>query len=118
MPQLDIDLPASETRVRIPAQYLKPNTLYQFEVLATEESGNQTITEGFFCTAGIPDCEGALIDVAIRRDPRLSRAYSTTVFCRAWGEPLSECGWLAGSDAGPAWDGEPDARRLHRRHRA
>jgi hypothetical protein len=57
LPQLDIDLPASETRVRIPAQYLKPNTVYQFEVLATEESGNQTITEGFFCTAGIPDCE-------------------------------------------------------------
>jgi hypothetical protein len=24
--------------------------------LSTEESGNQTITEGFFCTAGVADC--------------------------------------------------------------
>ena len=28
-----------------------------FEVLSTEEGGNQTITEGFFCTAGVVDCE-------------------------------------------------------------
>ena len=57
LPQLDVDVPASETRVRVPAQYLKPNTVYQFEVLAIEESGNQTITEGFFCTVGVADCE-------------------------------------------------------------
>jgi hypothetical protein len=57
LPQLDVDLPSSETRVRVPPQYLKPNTVYQFEVLATEESGNQTIAEGFFCTAGVAACE-------------------------------------------------------------
>jgi hypothetical protein len=57
LPQLDVDVPASETRVKVPAQYLKPNTVYQFEVLATEESGNQTITEGFFCTDVVADCE-------------------------------------------------------------
>jgi hypothetical protein len=57
LPQLDVDVPASETSVTVPAQYLKPNTVYQFEVLATEESGNQTITEGFFCTVGVADCE-------------------------------------------------------------
>jgi hypothetical protein len=57
LPQLDVDLPASETSVRVPAQYLKPNLVYQFEVLATEESGNQTISEGFFCTTGVVDCE-------------------------------------------------------------
>jgi hypothetical protein len=56
LPQLDVDLPSTETSVRVPAQYLKPNTVYQFEVLATEESGNQTISEGFFCTAGVTDC--------------------------------------------------------------
>jgi hypothetical protein len=56
LPQLDIDLPSSETSVRIPAQYLKPATVYQLEVLSTEESGNQTISEGFFCTTGVVTC--------------------------------------------------------------
>jgi hypothetical protein len=56
LPQLDVDVPASETTVRVPRQYLKPNTVYQLEVLATEESGNQTISERFFCTAGVADC--------------------------------------------------------------
>jgi hypothetical protein len=56
LPQLDVDVPADETSVTVPAEYLKPNTVYQFEVLATEESGNQTIAEGFFCTSGVADC--------------------------------------------------------------
>jgi hypothetical protein len=56
LPQLDIDLPSTETSVKIPAQYLKPNTVYQLEVLTTEESGNQTISEGFFCTTGVVNC--------------------------------------------------------------
>jgi hypothetical protein len=56
LPQLDVDVPSSETSVKVPAQYLRPNTVYQFEVLATEQSGNQTITEGFFCTTGVTDC--------------------------------------------------------------
>jgi hypothetical protein len=56
LPQLDVDLAATETSVKVPAQYLKPNTIYAFEVLATEESGNQTISEGFFCTVGVADC--------------------------------------------------------------
>jgi hypothetical protein len=57
LPQLDIDVPASETSVKVPAAYLNPGTAYNFEVLATDESGNQTISEGFFCTAGIATCE-------------------------------------------------------------
>ena len=57
LPQLDVDVPASETSVTVPAQYLNPSTVYQFEVLATDESGNQTISEGFFCTAGVAVCE-------------------------------------------------------------
>ena len=56
MPQLDVDVPSDETSVTVPAEYLNPSTVYQFEVLATEESGNQTITEGFFCTDGVADC--------------------------------------------------------------
>ena len=59
LPQLDVDLPSNETDVTVPEQYLKPNKVYQFEVLATEQSGNQTISEGHFCTAPIStaDCE-------------------------------------------------------------
>jgi hypothetical protein len=57
LPQLDVDLPEDQFSVTVPAEYLKPNTIYQFEVLATEESGNQTITEGLFCTEGIAVCE-------------------------------------------------------------
>ena len=57
LPQLDVDVPSDETSVTVPAEYLKPNTVYVFEVLATEASGNQTITEGFFCTTGVADCE-------------------------------------------------------------
>jgi hypothetical protein len=56
-PQLDVDVSSSETSLTVPEQYLNPNTEYQFEVLATEESGNQTISEGFFCTTGMADCE-------------------------------------------------------------
>jgi hypothetical protein len=57
LPQLDVDVPESETSVTVPAQYLKPSTVYQFEVLATEEGGNQTITEGFFCTEPITEAD-------------------------------------------------------------
>jgi hypothetical protein len=55
-PSLDVYLPANKTRLRVPPQFLKPATIYRFEVLSTEESGNQTIPEGFFCTAGVADC--------------------------------------------------------------
>jgi len=56
LPQLDVDVPSSETSLTVPAQYLNPSTVYAFEVLATEESGNQTISEGLFCTTGVADC--------------------------------------------------------------
>jgi hypothetical protein len=55
-PQLDVDLSASESSFKVPIQYLKRGTEYQFEVLATEQSGNQTITEGYFCTNGVTKC--------------------------------------------------------------
>jgi hypothetical protein len=57
---LDADLSKNETTFPVPKQYLEPNRMYEFEVLATEKGGNQTITEGgVFCTPPIQavDCE-------------------------------------------------------------
>ncbi|MDI6770785.1 MAG: hypothetical protein QMD04_14085 [Anaerolineales bacterium] len=55
---LDIHLSASTTRLAIPDEFWIPNTPYEFEVLAVEESGNQTLVSGFFETgesmAGVP----------------------------------------------------------------
>lgn len=56
LPQLDIDVPAGDTSLVVPAAYLRPNVTYSFEVLSTEASGNQTISEGFFCTTGVLSC--------------------------------------------------------------
>jgi hypothetical protein len=51
---LDADLSKSETSFLVPKQYLEPGRIYEFEVLATEQGGNQTITEGgVFCTPPI-----------------------------------------------------------------
>ena len=57
---LDADLSRSEATFLVPKQFLEPNRIYEFEVLATEKYGNQTITEGgVFCTLPISasDCE-------------------------------------------------------------
>ncbi len=57
---LDADLAKSETTFPVPKQFLEPRRIYEFEVLATEKNGNQTITEGgVFCTPPIAprDCE-------------------------------------------------------------
>jgi hypothetical protein len=58
--QLDVDLPRSATSVLVPKQFLRANRIYEFEILATEARGNQTISEGgVFCTQPIrpADCE-------------------------------------------------------------
>jgi hypothetical protein len=58
--QLDVDLPSSAASVLVPKQFLLPNRIYEFEILATEAGGNQTISEGgAFCTQPIrrADCE-------------------------------------------------------------
>jgi len=57
---LDVDLAAGERSVLVPKQFLEPGRIYEFEVLATEKYGNETITEGgVFCTPPITeeDCE-------------------------------------------------------------
>jgi hypothetical protein len=48
----DVHLPAaSGTALTVSMELLLPGASYKFEVLAIEESGNQTITEGCFTTA-------------------------------------------------------------------
>ncbi|MGB7951489.1 MAG: fibronectin type III domain-containing protein, partial [Candidatus Binatia bacterium] len=44
--RFDVTVPATATQVTVPPEYLQPDTEYEFEVLAIEASGNQTITEG------------------------------------------------------------------------
>ena len=51
---LNADLAKSESSFLVPKQYLEPARIYEFDVLATERNGNQTITEGgIFCTRPI-----------------------------------------------------------------
>ena len=47
---LSMHLPASVTEMTVPAAVLEAGTAYKWEVLAIEESGNQTLTEGSFKT--------------------------------------------------------------------
>jgi hypothetical protein len=48
---LDIMMPATATSVRVPPGFLLPDTEYEWEVLAIEASGNQTLSSSFFKTA-------------------------------------------------------------------
>ncbi len=47
---LSMHLPASVTEMTVPAAVLEAGAAYKWEVLAIEESGNQTLTEGSFKT--------------------------------------------------------------------
>ena len=49
-PIFDVNVPADRNSLSIPAEFLEPDTVYELEVLALEESGNQTIAVGFFQT--------------------------------------------------------------------
>ena len=54
-----IDLPAKARGVNVPRRLLAQGTEFEYEVLAIEESGNQTITEDDFCLndrGGLIDC--------------------------------------------------------------
>jgi len=50
-PTYDVHVPATVDSLSVPAEFLEPDTVYELEVLALEESGNQTISVGFFKTA-------------------------------------------------------------------
>ena len=47
---LDMYLPASVTSITVPKGFLEPGTSYNWEVLAIEESGNQTLSSSKFRT--------------------------------------------------------------------
>ena len=49
-PLFSIFLPASATRVAIPVEFMEDDTCYSYEVLAIEESGNQTLASAAFET--------------------------------------------------------------------
>jgi hypothetical protein len=57
---IEADVPAGENSFLVPKQFIEPGRIYEFEVLATEVFGNETITEGgVFCTPPVTDdaCE-------------------------------------------------------------
>jgi hypothetical protein len=49
-PIFDVHVPPDRNRLGVSAEFLEPGTLYELEILAIEESGNQTITVSFFTT--------------------------------------------------------------------
>jgi hypothetical protein len=51
-PEYDVHLPPDRTELAVPDGFLEPDTVYELEVIVLEESGNQTISLGFFTTAG------------------------------------------------------------------
>ena len=50
-PIYDVHVPPTLNSLRVPAEFLESDTVYELEVLALEVGGNQTITVGFFRTA-------------------------------------------------------------------
>ena len=49
-PIFDVHVGPDQHSLSVPAEFFQPDTVYEVEVLALEESGNQTITVGFFQT--------------------------------------------------------------------
>jgi hypothetical protein len=49
-PIYDVHVPGDRNSLAVPVEFLEADTLYELEVLALEESGNQTISVGFFKT--------------------------------------------------------------------
>lgn len=47
---LDIMMPSTATSMAVPPGFLRPDTEYEWEVLAIEEGGNQTLSSSFFHT--------------------------------------------------------------------
>lgn len=49
-PIYDVNVPPDVNALPVPVEFLEPDTVYEVEVLALEESGNQTISLAFFAT--------------------------------------------------------------------
>ena len=50
-PTYDVHVPPTVNSLSVSREFLEADTVYELEVLALEESGNQTISVGFFKTA-------------------------------------------------------------------
>jgi hypothetical protein len=50
--ELDVTMPPTARELAIPPGFLQPDAEYEWEVLAIERSGNQTISSGSFTTSG------------------------------------------------------------------
>lgn len=50
-PTYDVHVPSTVHSLSVPTEFLEAGTVYELEVLALEQSGNQTISVGFFKTA-------------------------------------------------------------------
>lgn len=48
---LDVMMPPTATRLEVPPGFLQPNTTYEWEVLAIEAGGNQTLSSSTFTTS-------------------------------------------------------------------
>lgn len=48
---LDVMMPPTATRMRVPRGFLKPRSEYEWEVLAIEKGGNQTLSASTFVTS-------------------------------------------------------------------
>ena len=48
---LDVMMPPTATSMAVPPGFLQPNTEYEWEVLAIEQGGNQTLSSSFFTTS-------------------------------------------------------------------
>ena len=49
---LDVMMPPRATTMRVPAGFLQPGIEYEWEVLAIERGGNQTLSSSTFTTKG------------------------------------------------------------------
>jgi hypothetical protein len=49
---LDVTMPPTATSLVVPPGSLRPGTEYEWEVLATERGGNQTLSSSSFETSG------------------------------------------------------------------
>jgi hypothetical protein len=78
-PIYDVIVGPEATSLSVPADFLEPDTVYELEVLALEESGNQTISLGYFTTEAAQDAAaGGFADVRAfieyNADPAPARA--------------------------------------------
>ncbi len=69
-PVFSVYLPSAATSVRVPAEFMRDDACYKFEVLAIEESGNQTLSSAVFKTGD--GCQKT--EQPVDETPRLTQA--------------------------------------------